>query len=237
MQAVEADVGIAARRITSLLVAELDQAVERKEFGVVVRDVAPLDFSALADAIAQPRLSRRERLRVTIVGEEGEVYRAIARHASLRNLLASEEETAVGWRNQHLRTIAVITNRPLAKAASLRDFRVISEHDLARRLCREEREKAEVRWLRALWDVLERAQSEDLERGRSLRIALGDLVRFAAVLDALPAADRSGRRRRRIGDASAPTIGSSRGRRRRLRGACIGGSATLPRTLPTREAP
>ena len=191
MHAVEVEIGIAAPRVTSLLVAELDQAVERNEFGVVVRDVAPLDFSALADAIAQPRLSRQGRLRVTLVGEEGEVGRAIVRHASLQNLLASEEETAVGWRNQRLRTIAVITNRPLAKAASLRDFRVISEHDLARRLCREEREKAEVGWLRALWDVLERAQSEDPERGRSLRIALGDLVRFAAVLDALPAAARS----------------------------------------------
>ncbi|MFO1038943.1 MAG: helicase HerA-like domain-containing protein [Geminicoccaceae bacterium] len=180
-----------ARRVTSLLAAELDQAAQRREFGVIVRDVAPLDLEDLTDALAKPRAARAPRLRVALVGEGAVVDEALARHAALRGILAAEEETAVRWRNERLRTIAVVTNRPLAKSASLRDFRPIGEHDLARRLCREEREKAEVAWLRGLWSVLERAHTDAGVGGPPLRIPLADLVRFAIVLGELPISDRS----------------------------------------------
>jgi hypothetical protein len=71
----------------------------------------------------------------------------------------------------------------LAKAASLRDFRVISERDLARRMCSEQRDKAEVSWLRTLWDAI--------ERGRALRIALADIVKFAHALESIFSTERS----------------------------------------------
>lgn len=183
--------GAEAQRVTTLLAAELDQAAERREFGVVVRDVVPLDLGSLTEALAKPRSAKAPRLRVALVGEREAVGAALERHASLAGMLAAEEESAVRWRNERLRTIAVVTNRPLAKAASLRDFRSIGEHDLARRLCREEREKAEVAWLRGLWGVLERAHGEAGAGGPLLRIPLADLVRFAAALGGLPAADRS----------------------------------------------
>jgi hypothetical protein len=128
---------------------------------------------------------------VALVGEREVVGTALAQHASLGGMLAAEEESAVKWRSERLRTIAVVTNRLLAKAALLRDFRSIGEHDLARRLCREERDKGEVAWLRGLWSVLERAHVEAAPSGPPLRIPLPDLVRFAAALDDLPAADRS----------------------------------------------
>jgi hypothetical protein len=191
MQAIEVRAAAEARRVTNLLAAELDQAAERREFGVVVRDVVPLDLGSLTEALAKPRPARGPRLRVALVGERELVGAALAQYASLEGMLASEEEAAVKWRNERQRTIAVVTNRPLAKAASLRDFRSIGEHDLARRLCREERDKAEVAWLRGLWSVLERAHAEATAGGPPLRIPLADLVRFSAALDDLPAADRS----------------------------------------------
>lgn len=161
-------------RIARLLASELEQAVEREEFGVIVQDVAPIDLESLVAALAQPRFTRSQRLRVALVGCVETVATALARYKSLTDLLSSDEESAVGWRNKRLRTIAVVTNRPLVKGASLRDFWIIGERDLARRLCAEQRDAAEVTWLRTLWDAL--------ERGRTLRIALHATVRFAVAL-------------------------------------------------------
>lgn len=173
----------AAVRIANLAVSELEQAVEREEFGVIIEDVAPLDLSTLAAALAQPRFTRSKRLRVSLVGESEVVNGALARFNSLDGLLTADEETAVGWRNQRLRTIALVTNRPLAKAATFREFRRLSERDLGRRLCSEQRDDAEVTWLRTLWDAL--------ERGRTLRISLQSMVRFALALNALLPTERS----------------------------------------------
>lgn len=67
MLATEAVTDGTARRVTGLLTAELDQAVERKEFGVIVRDIVPLDLPDLTEVIAQPRFVRSKRLRVALV--------------------------------------------------------------------------------------------------------------------------------------------------------------------------
>ena len=172
-----------ATRVSQLVTAEFDHAVERDDFGVIVQDVKPLDLAGLISSIAQPRFTRQQKLRVCLVDAPEDVRRAHARYASLLELLTFEEETAVGWRNKRLRTIAVVTSRPLAKAASLREFRVIDERDLAKRLCSEQREKAEVTWLRTLWDALKPT--------RNTRVPLESIVRFALTLDGLPPADRS----------------------------------------------
>ena len=173
----------AAVRIARLTIAELDHAVEREEFGVIVEDIAPLDMPTLVAGLAQARFTRSKKLRVSLVGENEVVSSAIARFSSLADLLSADEETAVGWRNQSLRTIVLVTNRPLAKAATFREFRRLNERDLGRRLCAEQRDAAEVTWLRTLWDAL--------ERGRTLRISLVSMVHFALALDELLPTARS----------------------------------------------
>jgi hypothetical protein len=175
-----------AVRIAGLLASELEQAVDRDgigEFGVIVQDIEPIDLETLIASLAHPRFTRSKRLRVALIGQTAVVEAALARYKSLAELLSADEEVAVAWRNQRQRTIAVITSRPLAKAASLREFRVIGERDLSRRLCAEQRDAAEVSWLRTLWDAL--------QGGRTLRIPLEATVRFAGVLDRLPATERS----------------------------------------------
>ena len=118
-----------------------------------------------------------------LVDEDAAVKDAIARHATLQDLLSAKEETAVTWRNKHLKTIAVIARRPLAKAASLREFRRVNERDLIARFCAEQRQAAPVTWLRSLWDALGRAQA--------LKINLADVVGFAEGLEAQSATERS----------------------------------------------
>lgn len=172
-----------AAQISELLLAELAHASEREEFGVIAQDIAPLDLSSLANSLAHPKFTRTPRLRVALAGSTQVVADAIARHPSLDGMLSADEETAVGWRNQRLKTIAVVTDRPLAKAASLRDFRVIAERDLVRRLCSQQRDKAEVSWLRTLWDAI--------ERGRALRIPLRNIVTFSQTLASILPTERS----------------------------------------------
>lgn len=172
-------------RIAKLLAAELLASVERNEFGVIVRDVSPIDFGVLIKELADPRITRNQRLRLALVDKPTVIEQAVEEFPSLKALVATTEEEAVEWRNNRLRTIAVISNKPLTKAASLREFRPIGERDLARRLCDEERDKAEVSWLRTLWDAI--------ARGKTLRIALADIVEFAVALSALSPTDRSTR--------------------------------------------
>lgn len=172
-----------ALRISGLVSAELEQAADREDFGVVVQDVSPLDLLRLTEGFCRSKAAQKGRLRLAVVGAIEAVQVALARAPGLAGALSSDEETAVGWRNKKARTIAVITDRPLAKAATFREFRTINERDLAKRLCGEQRDAAEVSWLRTLWDAL--------ERGRTLRIALAGIVRFALALDALPATERS----------------------------------------------
>lgn len=179
-----------AIRISGLVSAELEQAAEREDFGVVVQDIAPIDILCLTEAFCRSKAARAGKLRLSVVGEIEAVQVAAARSPTLAASLSSDEETAVGWRNKKLRTIAVLTNRPLAKAATFREFRTIDERDLSKRLCGEQRDAAEVSWLRTLWDAL--------ERGRTLRIALAGIVRFALALDALPATERSARAPRHL---------------------------------------
>jgi hypothetical protein len=100
MQATETAQADSAKRVAGLLAAELDQAADRKEFGVIVRDISPLDLSTLTDAIARPGGARPERLRLAVIGEDEEVGHAVARHPSLAGFLSPDEETAVIWRNK-----------------------------------------------------------------------------------------------------------------------------------------
>lgn len=174
----------ASVRVANLALAELEDAAARDEFGVVMEDVAPLDVDTLIEGLARPKLTRgKHRLRVALVDQDNFVKSALSRFTSLSGSLTSQEEDAVQWRNKKQRTIALVTNRALEKARTFAEFRRINERDLARRLCAEQRDKAEVTWLRTLWDAL--------ERGRALRNSLIDTVLFALTLEALSPAERS----------------------------------------------
>lgn len=172
-----------AARISSLLVAELKERAERGEFGVIVRDVKPLDYEALASAAGPISSKRGPQLRIALVDQKDAVREVMSEAADVGNFISAHEEDAVQWRNQRLRTIAVIAERPLSKAASLSNFGGIGEADLIRRLCGGQVAEAEVVWLKTLWDVL--------GRNPRLRISLQDMVRFAEELAGLLATDRS----------------------------------------------
>jgi hypothetical protein len=90
MPAIEAASDFTAIQIAELLVAELEQAAEREEFGVIVQDVIPLDLPTLADALAHPKFTRSPRLRVAIVGASEVVDGALARHSSLAGLISAK---------------------------------------------------------------------------------------------------------------------------------------------------
>ena len=173
-----------ASRVSSILVEELREAAERGDFGVLVRDVKPLDYEVLAAAAGTVSKRRGPQLRLALVDQDEVVRRsAPAAGTGAVCFVTSREEDAVQWRNERLRTIAVVSERPLSKAASLRDFREIREADLTRRLCVAEAAEAEVAWLRTLWEVI--------GGNPRLRISLRDVVLFADVLAGILPIERS----------------------------------------------
>ena len=169
-------------RIAGLLADELEKAAESSEFGLIVQDVTPLNLEHLLGLLAQRKCVKKKNLRLALVGEQVLVDRTL-QGPVWDGLLAADEETAVQWRNLRARTIVVVTSHPLAKAASMRDFRVVTEQDLIRNLCKQQRDTAEVTWLRTLWDAL--------DRGRRLRISLPHAIWFAQALEGLDPSERS----------------------------------------------
>jgi hypothetical protein len=62
------------------------------------------------------------RLRISLVGERDDIANFQGLYPKFAEFVASDEETAVQWRNQKLKTIVVIANGPLSKQASLKTF-------------------------------------------------------------------------------------------------------------------
>ena len=177
-----AEIMSVAKQISAVLIDELREAAQHTEFGVVVRDVKPLDYEDLIE-IAGPVSGRSNAIRLALVDKTETVEAVLNSSSEKAGFVSWQEETAVQWRNKQLRTIAVVTDRPLSKAASLRDFRTIGEVDLARRFCGQQADAAEVTWLRTLWSVLGRSPR--------LRITLPDMVRFAGELASALSMERS----------------------------------------------
>ncbi len=172
-----------SRRVAELLLAEFEAAVQREEFGLIAQDVAVFDKSHFLASLPDLLSKTKGRLRVSLVGELDDVSTFQATHPKYAEFVSSEEQSAVQWRNQKLKTIVVIANGPLSKHSSLKDFRSLGEHTLIARLCDDERDMAEVLWLRTLWDALKST------RGPSLSLqAIGT---FAVALRRLGALERS----------------------------------------------
>lgn len=172
-----------ASRISELLISEVETAVQREDFGLIVRDIAPIDKAFFLESLTAVFSKTKSRLRVAVIGEHELVSSFHINHPKYSDFVSPDEESAVQWRNQNLKTIVVLANGPLAKAASLNTFRHLDEYLLISRLCDVERDRAEVIWLRTLWDALKS------RRGPTL--ALESLVRFAAKINTLPNAEKS----------------------------------------------
>ncbi|ACC69439.1 helicase HerA-like domain-containing protein [Paraburkholderia phymatum] len=172
-----------SRQITDLLLAELDASTGRGEFGVVVHDASVFDRKYLLARLPDIFKGTKARLRVAVVGQHDDVATFKALNEKYATLVASDEESAVQWRNQNLKTIVVLTDEPLTKQGSLKDFSIMSEAKLIIRLCDQQRDHAEVLWLRTLWDALKST------RGPAL--SLQKIATFAAALQRLTPLERS----------------------------------------------
>ena len=171
------------KRVAELLLTEFETAVQREEFGVVAHDVAMFDKEHFLATLPDLLAKTKGRLRVSLVGELDDVATFHAVYPKFAEFVAADEETAVQWRNKKLKTIVVVASGPLSKQASLKDFRSLGEHSLIARLCDEQRDKAEVLWLRTLWDALKST------RGPSL--SLHAIATYAVALQMLSPLERS----------------------------------------------
>ena len=173
----------AAKKISELLLAEIEAAVRREEFGVIAQDVSVIDKEHLLAVLPDALERAKGRLRISLVGETANVSKFRSLNPKFADYVSSEEETAVSWRNKKMKTIVVVASGPLSKQASLREFGTLGEQSLIARLCDDQRDKAEVLWLRSLWDALKSP------RGASL--SLEALVNFAVILQSFSSLERS----------------------------------------------
>lgn len=174
------------QRTAQLLAAELLDCAARGDFGVVVQDVERVDYGALLDALTARLESGAAglSLRLALPGGEEAVKAAKSRSKIWRekDRLADSEETAVRWRNQKKRTIAVVASQPLTREASLRSFPRLDERALYKRLCQDEAEAAKPGFLRALWGALEKLGAQ---------LPLGELIAYSEELKTVAPKDQS----------------------------------------------
>lgn len=171
------------KRVAELLLAEFEVAADRGDFGVVAQDVANFDKQYFLATLPDLLAKTKGHLRISMIGERDVVATFQALYPKFAEFVAADEESAVQWRNQKLKTIVVIANGPLSKQASLKDFRALGEHSLIKRLCEDQRDKAEVLWLRTLWDALKSTRAPNL--------SLHAIATYAAVLQKLSPVERS----------------------------------------------
>lgn len=171
------------KRIAELMLAEFDTAQQNGDFGVIAQDVAVFDKQHFLAMLPDVLEKSKGKLRVSLVGEHDNVATFKAVYPRFAEFVASQEETAVSWRNAKQKTIVVIASGPLSKHSSLKEFRSLGEHSLIARLCDEQRDKAEVLWLRTLWDAL--------KSSRGATLSLNAVVSFSVQLQSFSSLERS----------------------------------------------
>ena len=171
------------KRIADLMLAEFEAAMARDEFGVIVQDATSFDRQHLLAGLPDILNRAKGRLRLTVVGWHDDVASFKAIYPKYDEFVASDEESAVQWRNQKKKTIIVVADGPLSKQGSLKDFGTLGENALIGRLCDEERDRAQVTWLRTVWDVL--------KSSRGPALSLDAVATFSASLQQIPTLQRS----------------------------------------------
>ena len=171
------------QRTADLVLAAIEAAYLQSEYGVVAQDIGAFDRGYFVERLDPLLTAAKKRVHIALIGEHARIETFAAAHPKHRNYVTADEEVAVQWRNQRLKTIFVIANGQLSKAGSLKEFTRLTEQHLIERMCSQERDKAEVIWLRTLWDALSSS------RGPSL--SLCSIVTFARTLDQFSSAERS----------------------------------------------
>lgn len=171
------------KKVADLLLAEFEAAVLRDDFGVIMQDAIQFDRAYLLAKLPDVLARTKGRLRLSLVGERNDVADFHAVYPKFAEFLAADEETAVQWRNQRKKTIVVVADEPLSKQGSLKDFGNLGESSLIARLCDEQHDKAEVTWLRTLWNALKSTRGPNL--------SLQSIAAFATLIQALPPLQRS----------------------------------------------
>lgn len=171
------------QKTADLVLAAIEAAYLHNEYGVVAQDIGTFDRGYFVEKLAPLLAAAKKRVRVALIGEHAAIESFAAAYPKHRDYVTADEEVAVQWRNQRLKTIFVIANGQLSKAGSLKEFTRLSEQHLIDGMCSQARDKAEVIWLRTLWDALSSSRGP----GLSLR----SIVTFAQTLDQFSSAERS----------------------------------------------
>lgn len=178
----EPDQAAIEKRIARLLAAEIAERASKREFGVVAHDIDPLDGDELLSALAEQIETNKLELRIALVGIPDAVERAAKRAKLWKGRLSSEEQAAVGWRNKHQRTIAVVACQPLRRHSSLSSFPRIDERTLYQRLCAEEQAAGPPVFRQRLWAAL--AHQTEL-------VPLPALIAYSEALRTIPEKQQS----------------------------------------------
>lgn len=176
------------QRIGQLAADLILHEAKAQRFGVILRDIEPIDLEAFVKVLLKKGKSEKASLRIA-VPDADLTEKVLEIQASLseaeKALLTDSEEVAVQWRNEHLRTIAVLANKPLTRGASLRDFEFKDDQDAIQLLVRQKSEDSSTAFLRNFWTALTHTQAPQDFR-------LQDVVKFALELEGLPSDDDRG---------------------------------------------
>jgi len=176
------------QRIGQLAADLILREAKEQRFGVILRDIEPIELEAFVDRLLKKGKSEKTSLRIAITDPDWS-EKVLEIQAKLSDaekpLLTDSEEVAVQWRNEYLRTIAVLANKPLTRGASLRDFEIRDDQDAIRLLANQKSEEASTAFLRNFWKALTIEQAPQDFR-------LKDVVKFALELEDLSGDDDRG---------------------------------------------
>ncbi len=176
------------QRIGQLAADLILREAKEQRFGVILRDIEPIDLEAFVERLFKRGKSEKASLRIAITDPDWS-EKVLEIQAKLSDadkpLLTDSEEVAVQWRNEYLRTIAVLANKPLTRGASLRDFEIRDDQDAIRLLATQKSEEASTAFLRNFWKALTHDQAPQDFR-------LRDVVQFALELEDLSSDDDRG---------------------------------------------
>ncbi len=176
------------QRIGQLAADLILREAKEQRFGVILRDIEPIDLEAFVERLFKKGKSEKASLRIAITDPDWS-EKVLEIQAKLSDaekpLLTDSEEVTVHWRNEYLRTIAVLANKPLTRGASLRDFEIRDDQDAIRLLAIQKSEEASTAFLRNFWKALTHDQAPQDFR-------LQDVVKFALELENLSSDDDRG---------------------------------------------
>jgi hypothetical protein len=177
-----------SQRIGQLAADLILRETKAQRFGVILRDIEPIDLRVFVTSLFKKGKSEKTSLRIAIPDPDlsEKVLEIQAKLADdEKPLITDSEEVAVQWRNQYFRTIAVLANKPLTRGASLRDFEIRDDQDAIQLLALQNSEEASTAFLRNFWKALIHDQAPQDFR-------LQDVVKFSLELQELSSDDDRG---------------------------------------------